>query len=313
MAFELRPTWCPTDGEVDRLFQFGSWMTGMGTEALLNDGDDWRPGQSLFISRDVELRQDLLSVRRDLGLAAGQAIGVAARWSCRATGSAGVHDGGPEPLALADHVRLEMSIPARIAGSIEIETCLVTSWSTSERPDGASPAGALLWSDGWAVASRDRTILLEGDEARIPVRTVAFSEWFDQPSGALWAIDLDTSLELEDRLTNVASVLINRDVLERDFLGPDQMPDASRVHAVAQAGMSVDLIRCLTARLIDDLPESDNWQDYEDGSVGAMLNARLLASFGSVDAAVDCFRDNQETFARNLWDSFAPNSWRVGK
>ena len=160
---------------------------------------------------------------------------------------------------------------------------------------------------------RDRTILLEGDETRIPVRTVAFGEYFGQPSGALWAIDLDTTIEADDLLANVVTVLLNKEVLERDFRGSDGEPDASRLHDVALAGISVDLIRCLTAALLDDLSDVGDWLEMPDGSVGAMLSVRLLEAFGSVPAAKVLFESDQQAFARSLWHRFAPDSWSGGR
>ena len=159
----------------------------------------------------------------------------------------------------------------------------------------------------------DRTILLEGDETRIPVRTVAFGEYFGQPSGALWSIDLDTTIEPDDLLANVVTVLLNKEVLERDFRSSDGEPDASRIHDVALAGISVDLIRCLTAAVLEDLSDARNWHEMPEGSVGAMLNLRLLETFGSVPSAKAVFESDQQTFSRALWHRFAPDSWTGGR
>lgn len=313
MALELRPTWCLSDATVEKVIRLGPWATSDGRDAYYNDGDDWRPGEPLVLTREIELLTDLLDLRRELELGAGQSIGVAARWSCRATAAAGVHTGGPLPLPLIRSGPIVLEVPASIASSVEIETCLIARWSTSERPEGCCPDGALLWSDGWTLPTRQRTILLEGDETRIPVRTVAFGEYFGQPSGALWAIDLDTTIEPDDLLANVVTVLLNREALERDFRSLEGEPDASRLHDVALAGISVDLIRCLTAALLEDLSDTRNWHEMPDGSVGAMLNLRLLESFGSVPAAKAAFESDQQSFSRALWHRFAPGSWTGGR
>jgi hypothetical protein len=313
MVLELRPTWCLSDSTVEKVFRLGAWTTGDGHQAFARDGDDWRPGEPLVLSREIEFLADLLDLRRELGLGAGQSIGLAARWTCRATAMAGVHTEGPLPLPINGSGRIVLEVPSTIASSVEIETCLIARWSTSERPQGSCPDGALLWSDGWTLPMRNRTILLEGDETRIPVRTVAFHEHFGQPSGALWAIDLDTTVELNDILANVVTVLLNKEVLQRDFRGADGEPDASRLHDVATAGISVDLIRCLTSALLEDLSDGANWAEMPDGSVGAMLNLRLLESFGSVSAAKAMFESDQQAFSRLLWHRFAPNSWSVGR
>lgn len=309
MALELRPTWCLSDAIVERVLQLGPWMTTDGRQALTRDADDWRPGDALVLSRDFEVRTDLLDLRRQLGLAAGQSIGLAARWSCRATAAAGVHVGGPLPLPVTGSGRIVLELPSAIASAVEVETCLIARWSIPERPQEACPDGALLWSDGWTLPTRDRRVLLEGDEMRIPVRTVSFDEYFGNPSGALWAIDLDTTVERDDLVANVVTVLLNKEVLKRDFRGADGEPDASRLHGVALAGISVDLIRCLTAALLDELSEAEDWSEMPDGSVGAMLNLRLLEAFGSASTAKATFERDQQAFSRSLWHRFAPDSW----
>ena len=144
MALELRPTWCLPDATVEKVLRFGPWTTSDGRNAFTNDGDDWRPGEALALSREIEFLTDLLDLRRELGLGAGQSIGIAARWSCRATAAAGVHAEGPLPLLMTATGRIVLEIPSTIASSVEIETCLIARWSTSERPQGSCPDGALL-------------------------------------------------------------------------------------------------------------------------------------------------------------------------
>ncbi|MCU1365754.1 MAG: hypothetical protein JWN39_1393 [Ilumatobacteraceae bacterium] len=154
-------------------------------------------------------------------------------------------------------------------------------------------------------------MLLEGSQARIPVRSVDFDQYFGEPSGALWAVDLNASIEPDDLLANVATVLLNKEVLQREFMGSDGEPNAALLPASSLAGMSVDLVRCLTATLRDDLASADEWTDLPDGSVGAMLVLRLTETFGSVSAALTDFEYDQPAFTRELWNRFAPDSWRA--
>src|SRR5262245_55778760 len=101
MPLELRPTWCVGDDAIEAVVSFGPWVDENGLAAAERDGDHWKPGDTVCLTRSVELLADPLDVRRQLGLRPGAVIGVGARWSCRSTATAGVHLGGPSPLDLA--------------------------------------------------------------------------------------------------------------------------------------------------------------------------------------------------------------------
>jgi hypothetical protein len=156
-------------------------------------------------------------------------------------------------------------------------------------------------------------VLLEGDELRIPVRTVSFTERYDSRAGALWAIELETTVELEDPLSNVVTVLLNRDALQRDFSDADGEPDPARIPSALLCGISVDLVRSLTAALVGDLDEEQSWADLDDGTVGSMLLLRLTQAFGSVSDGAEAFSNDQPAFTRRLNDVFAPDSWSVSR
>ena len=237
MALELRPTWCLGDENVEAAIRLGTWLNGSGLPALMNDGDSWKPGEAFQLDRSLELAMDTTDLRRHFNLRAGASVGVAARWTCRATGTAGVHRGGPAPLDLASTTVLSIDVPAEVAGSIELETCLVVSRSEGERPAGSCPPGALIWSDGWSTMTRDRTILLEGSEARIPVRTMPFNQRFGAPSGALWSIDLDPAAEMTDNSSNFGEKLKSM-LAEMDGMQPTIAP----VIDLSNVKMGVDAI-----------------------------------------------------------------------
>ena len=310
MPIELRPAWCLDDATVAEVIELGTWVDADKGPALERDGDDWRPGDSLQLRRTVELKVAPIDLRRRLGLKAGAVVGLAARWSCRSTSTAGVHVDGPLPIPLASDSVMVIDVPMTIARSLEIETCLVVTWSTSERPADSCPTGALIWSDSWTNPPSDRTVLLEGTEGRIPVRTLSFTQHFGAPSGAMWAIDLEPSIGPEDLLANVVTVLLNKEVLQREFLGADGEPDAALLPPSALAGISVDLVRCLIATLSEELADVDDWDELPEGSVGVMLVDRLTDAFGSVATAVADFKHDQPAFTRELWNRFAPDSWR---
>lgn len=317
MVLELRPTWCVDDEMVDAVMRFGRWEVD-GKSALDRHGDDWQPGERFSLTRSVELTVEPVELRRMLGLATGQVVGVAARWACRATSNAGVHVGGPNPTDLQlKETLISLELPVEVAGSIEIETCLIVRQTSSKKSDGSTPDGSILWSDGWTQPSHERSMLLEGSEARIPVRSVSFRQHFGEASSALWAIDLDPSISLDDLTANVVTILLNKDRTAVDFRGSDDEPDVSLIPSSLIAGMNVDLVRSLSSTLIEELMETE-WASLrdldalEDGSVGKLLGIHLIRTFGSVDVAVATLDQDVPAFDRRMWDLFAPKSWSKG-
>lgn len=318
MSIDLLPSWCLSDESVKSALDLDDWMVD-GVPMSARTGDDWAPGEELTVTRRVTpLGKDPADLRFTLGLGVGQVVGVAARWSCRHTFMGGVHEGGPFPVRLDGETVLTLNIPADVAGTIELETCLIVIWTTSDRPVGSSPDGSILWSDSWQLPIGERTLLLEGDESRIPVRSLAFVQRFGQASSALWAIDLDSSISLDDRLPNVVTVLLNEEVTERDFRGVDGKPDVSKIPDATLVGIKVDLLRSLTSILQEELEEG-YWEnlrdlaDFEDGSVGQAVGLSLIQAFGSTASAVNVYRHDVATFDRELWNLFAPKSWNPSK
>jgi len=313
MPLELRPGWCLSDDEVSQVLTIGDWRSDGGHKVSDLDGDDWKPGETVALHRSVSLEGTLIDLRRGFGLPTGQSAGLAAAWKCSATAVAGVHVGGPAPVPITQDLEsLVLEVPQGIGGSLELEMCIV-SLKASGKAKSAIPVGAVLWSDSWTTPNSDRTLLLEGDETRLPVRTVSFQEYFGQASSALWAIDLDTTIESDDLIANVALVLLNKDVLEREFRDTDGQPDAARLPPSALAGISVDLVRTMTAVMLDDFDASDDWAELAPNTVGATLVLRLTESFGSVDKAQAAYENDQPTFCRELWNRFAPNAWGAEK
>ena len=311
MPLELRPAWCLVEETLDDLIELTPWVVDDGQLAIDQDGDHWSPGAGVRLSREVVLRVDPVELRQRLGLWPGAQVGIAGRWSCRTTFEGGAHLDGPSPLPLESTMTLCLDVPERIGGSLEFETCLVVKWTSDERGPNSCPDGAMVWSDSWSLGKVERTLLLEGSESRVPVRSVAFAAHFGRPSGALWAIDLDPSVSLEDLISNVVTVLLNREVLDRDFRAGTEEGDASRLPDSATAGIQVDLVRALNAALSGELEGDEDWREMEDGTVGAMIVRYLAETFESVEAGLANFADDEPSFNRELWHRFAPASWAV--
>lgn len=308
MALELRPSWCVDDELVARAIELGPWENDGQVPITAHGGDDWVPGQGLKFRRRVLANGEPDHLRQMLGLRPGASVGVAARWYCRRTGLAGVHVGGPAAVAIGQEFVLEVDVPSAVGGSIELETCLTM---VSGAGPTVAPTGGLLWSDSWSLGPQDRTALLEGEELRIPVRTVDFKARFGGASSALWAIDADRSILPEDLVSNVVAVLLNREVIEREFGTPGtEELDLSQMPKLALAGISVDLVRTLTDILGGELDSSEDWLELPGGTVGALLALRLAEAFGSVAEARSNYLEDPAAFTRGLWNLFAPARWR---
>ena len=313
MSLELRPSWCLADDVVADTLDFGPWTIDE-TPARDRNGDDWVPGQAISARRLVHLKVDLLELRRKFGLVAGQVVGIGARWSCKATSMAGTHFSGPVPMEIGSLKSIDFEIPPTVARSIEFETFLILHRKSSENSISSIPTGSILWSDSWSLPTPDRSLLLEGEEARIPMRSVSFKQHFGEASQALWSVELDPTVELDSLIANVVTIFINSEVTERDFAGTNSKVDFKKIPHSLLSGVNVAIVRNLTERLLDDL-EVVTWnnpndlKDLPEGCIAQMLAPILVSGFGSVHSALTIFKTDGPTFDRELWNLFAPNSW----
>lgn len=310
MALELRPEWCVDKNTVDDVLTLGEWVDESGRPIDQYDGDVWSPGKALHLIRPVRLEIDPRDLRKHLGLYPGIELGIAVRWSCANSNLAGTHEGGPLPLPIAEQLKLELQIPGSVSRALVLETHLVVLRSPAQNAQ-LLPSGTIIWSEQWDVAKRDRSVVLEGDELRVPVRTVDFVEHYELGSESLWSIDLDRLVGMDDPLPNLVTVLLNQRVLERDFRDESGLPDASLLPAFVITGINVDLIHALTIRFKRDLEESPSthWSDYPVGSVGAVLVGSLLEAFGSIEAALGDLDNEPAAFMRKARSVLAPKSW----
>lgn len=316
MALELRPEWCLSTSIVNSVLTLDPWVDHYGKEIDSDSAHGWIPGNLVRLKREIRRNVSPQQLAREFGVSDWRVVAVAARWSCGATSHAGVHVGGPAPLGLRPRTTLTLDIAVPLAHKIEIETLLLFVGSTAAT-NGLIPPGSVLWSDSWDGAKADRTMLLEGDRARVAVRSVSFRERFSgERSSALWAIDCDSVVALDDSFVNVITVLINTDITRttRRFLGEDGEPDLKRLPNWVISNIQISIIRTLTGLLIHELAEV-NWisagdlQDFEEDSVARILGLELIGVFGSIAGAVNAFRDDGPYFERRFQSRFAPNDW----
>lgn len=312
MVLELRPTWCLSDKQVDDLFSIDDWLDEGGNTAVSLNADNWSPGQPIRLTRWMASEKGPNELRQLLGLPTGTRLSLAARWICRTTSDAGTHQGGPEPLPLDGPTTLVLDIPRTIAGSVELETNLLAATSGATDDPLAPAGGALLWSDSWAVPSRQRTITLRGDEMRIPVRRTAFAERFSNTTNALWAVEVDAVTDLYDPVANTVTIFLDEDALRRDFPDREGEPDAGRLPAFVETAIRIEMATALFEVLRADLEDQPDVDSLPDGSVGQLVTQIALSVFGSTDEALEAYENEPVSFTRHLRSTFAPKSWKPG-
>lgn len=294
---ELLPEWCAAADVVPAGLHLDIWHVVEPAKKPLSsmDGDDWRPGTRVVLTRDVEV--DERELRRTLGLSAATAFGVGVRWYCQQANLAGVHDEGPLPLSGDGPV--VVTLPPAIAGSVEFETMIVLTTATDSDP----PLGSLIWSDSWSDrhAGGPRELVLEGDEFRVPVVIVDFASILS-PVGrrALWHIDVDLEAQMDDLAANVVSVQLNKQLLQEQLDG-----ESSRLPGTLMQTIRIDMLRHLCTRFLSE-PEPD---EPADDTVASLLQG-IIAGIGETwPGAANLLGERPSEFDARLWSAFSSGEW----
>jgi hypothetical protein len=303
MPVELRPTWCVQGASRPDGLSLGPWQVD-GAPAEEFDGDDWTPGQVVRATRVVEIADGVDAFRRWLGLPSGTRLGLGVRWYCQATSHAGTHVSGPSPLPLAESFEVAVELPAEVAGSVAVETALLL--GSVDRRTAGGPDGGVIWADTWT--NEDATVQLEGDEHRIPVLRVSFGKRYEDASSALWTIEVDHGAESDDVLSAVCSVVLNEDVLARDFADRLGAIDENRLSDAQVAEIRADVIRTVCRTIDHELDELDP-DDHLPGTVGDIIGGQLVECFGSTATAARELRDDPASFDRRLRSHLSPMRW----
>lgn len=295
---ELRPPWCHQGDDPPDGLQLLPWrLEGFGPEVGSSHAlDQWVPGAEFVASRTAEADVEVL--RASLGLPPTVTLGLAASWYCRATNLAGLAESSqpslPTPLESGHH-ELALRTDAVLAGTVELETALVLLTGLDDGPG----RGSLIWSDQWTPTESTRlntTAVLEGDELRWPIAVVDFRLTLPpEAADALWHVRIDYDATPYDPFSSSVMLEINSCVLEEKFGG-----DLASIGDAAASAMRVDLLRELCRRF---LPEWSR-DDYEPGSVGAILRMVTDAAAGGWEGASHALTDSASEFDAALWSCF---------
>jgi hypothetical protein len=238
-----------------------------GHEPLANPDTipHWHYATDLVVERNIAA--DVDAIRRAARLDPGdQVLGVLV-WTSTSTGL----QGSSPPVVLGPGPNeLRVSIPGReIGGTLKLRTVVSAGVSSADGRDplAAHRPGSTLWSDEFNV-------ILEGDSSRFPTEALSFSATGVGSPICAWRLDIDTS-DLYAPALSAVRVVLNTDhpAYER-LAGPSGNPEAD----VTRQFLAYDIARqiVVTALAREDLTATD----YDRGSIGDVLRARLRDYFG---------------------------------
>jgi hypothetical protein len=253
-----------------------SWVvTPSGGTPLANpEGvDNWQYATNIKIEKAIEV--DLPRVLDAVNLGPQDEIRGVLVASSSATGI----QRSSEPTALRDGentLSLQL-IGSECGGQLRLRI-LISSGAVSGTPRLAPHrAGSVLWSE-------EHRVFLEGDQTRFPTEIVSFASYPTAPASAAWCVEIDTS-DLAAPALGCVRLLLNSDHPAYDRLrGVPDAPEAIRTREFLRFDVARQLV---TAAL---MAEEFGAHEYEEGSLGWVLRARLSNYYGEAGDDVDSLR-----------------------
>lgn len=243
------------------------WLvTASGREPIANPVGiaHWDYATDLLIERTLSV--DIDAMRTQALLDSGDELRCVIRWTSTSTDLQGSSD----PVVLTGGSNeLCCSVPGiEIGGILKLRTTVAVGigYNDDRNPLAARRSGSILWSD-------DFQLFLEGDATRFPTEALSFKANGLGPEGCAWRIVVKTSDLYVPALSAV------RVILNKDHPAYNRLADTtdSAAATLTQQYLLYDVARQLViAALLEDEFQSE---DYERGSIGAVLRARLITYF----------------------------------
>lgn len=259
------------------MVQASPWIITADAHEPVSDPDqieNWHYATALTVERTLTL--DPNDIREVAGLGRRDRLRAVLTWTSTATQIQGCS----ESAILEDGANaLRLPLPSGLlGGSLVLRTIVaVEAVEPNRNPLAAHRTGSVLWSD-------DRVVALEGDASRFPTEALSFSASGLGSDSVAWRLDIDTS-DLEALALNCVRVLLNTDnAVYRRLI---DSPASSEAEATRKF-LQYDIARQLsTAGLAQDdfVPIQ-----YERGTIGAVLRARLSDYFGEDGAEIEPLR-----------------------
>lgn len=254
------------------------WLVTPGhhtSVSLPTEIQNWQYSTDLLVERIVSV--DLGRTREHVGLGRRDGLRCVITWNATSTGL----QGASPPRQLRDgsnHV--EVLVPgAAVGGTLKLRTVVTADLDPTENRERLAPhrPGSVLWSDDWQVD-------LEGDASRFPTEVLGFRATGIASESVAWLLQVDTA-DLDAPALSSVRLILNSDhpVYARLTAEPDG------VEAVlTRQYLAYDVARQLVVAALaqEDLKDTE----YERGSVGAVLRARLSDYFGEEGRRVEPLR-----------------------
>jgi hypothetical protein len=224
--------------------------------------DDWSYYQSLNIR--VAAVADLQALLGRLDLAVDSQLGLVILWVSPGTSLRG----SSEVVVLEpNETSVELDLEgALLRGDLRLECQIVLVSSPSKSSSALAPQepGSVVWSSTHAVR-------LEGSGSRMPVVSIAFSQYFaSQGNHALWWLQV-AGADLYAPADSLLWMWLN----EENPIVAEMLTDASSAPAArTQQFLKIDFYRQLIQLGLSD-PDFSPDKDYPVGSLGAVISAPM--------------------------------------
>jgi hypothetical protein len=147
----------------------------------------------------------------------------------------------------------------------------------ARHPLAATRSGSILWSDEFQT-------VLEGSASRFPTEALSFKDYGQEPRDCAWRLDIDTS-DIEAPALSAVRIVFNTDhPAYRRLAGAQGDVEA----VLTRQFLAYDVARQLVTAALAQ-PEFKA-VDYERGSIGNILRARLATYFGQEGDDVEPLR-----------------------
>jgi len=225
----------------------------------------WQYAMNIVVERTLSVR--LADLRSGARLRQNDTIWVIISWTSTATGLQGA---SPRRALVDGANELQVEIPGvEIGGTLKLRTVVAAAVGESKGRDplAAHRPGSTLWADSHET-------LLEGDSSRFPTEALGFEANGVGSRNTAWRVNVNTSDLDAPALSAIQVVLNTEHPVYRRLTENAEGADA----LVTRQFLAYDVARQLVAAALvqEDLVATE----YERGSIGAILRARLRDYFG---------------------------------
>lgn len=259
----------------------GSWIvTPVGGKPLADPEalDNWQYATNIEVEKTIDV--DLSRVLSAINLGRDDEIRAVLVASASKTGIQ--RSSTPTVLRDGENTLSLQLLGSECGGHVRFRVLVSSGVASGASRLAPRRAGSVLWSE-------EHKVFLEGDRSRFPTEIVSFAVHPTAPAAAAWSVEIETS-DLAAPALGCVRLLLNSDhpAYARLTSTPDA-PDSVRTREFMRFDVARQLV---TAALMTEEFGAD---EYEEGSLGWVLRARLVNYFGEEGDEVDSLRARWRT------------------